>query len=277
MRSFQLIVGVLSSILLSFVDANAQKGAELGAWLGASHYFGDINNLYRINEPGLAFGATARYNFNSRLYIQTQLNYVRLRGSDAKSDNFFDQRRNLAFHTDVFEINPVLGLHFFEYIHGQRGFHLIPYMTMGFAVFQYSPKRRVDGTTYRLREIGTEGQVTGQEYGTISGAWTFGLGAKFDLNYRWSVQVDLNARLAFTDYLDDVSTVYPDVLALARQKGAIAAFLADPSIPDVNQQKIGTRGFQRGDSHDRDMYVSLGVGLMYYFGRLNCPPISYPN
>lgn len=95
---------------------------------------------------------------------------------------------------------------------------------MGFSVFQYSPKRSVDGTVYRLREIGTEGQVTGQEYGPISGAWTFGLGAKFDLNYRWSVQFDINARIAFTDYLDDVSTVYPDVNQLGNQKGAIAAF-----------------------------------------------------
>ncbi|MBK7810852.1 MAG: outer membrane beta-barrel protein [Saprospiraceae bacterium] len=277
MNFLRILLGCSLAVLGGMSEISAQRGAELGGWLGGAHYFGDINNLYRLNEPGLALGGTARFNFNSRLYGQVQLNYARLRGDDAKSDNFFDQRRNLAFFTDLFEINPVIGLHFFDYIHGHRGFHLIPYMTMGFSVFQYSPKRSVDGTVYRLREIGTEGQVTGQEYGPISGAWTFGLGAKFDLNYRWSVQFDFNARIAFTDYLDDVSTVYPDVNQLGNQKGAIAAFLSDPSLPDINQQKIGQRGFQRGDSNDRDMFVTLGVGLMYYFGRLSCPPISYPN
>lgn len=271
---FSLVVLVIG---LNAGDLYGQKGNELGGWIGAAHYFGDLNNLYRLNEPGLAFGGIARHNFNTRFSIQMQLNYARLRGNDHRSSNSFDIRRNLGFYTDVIEINPALCLNFFEYIHGQQGYQISPYMTGGFSVFRFDPRRNVNGNAYLLREIGTEGQVSGQEYGTISGAWTFGAGVKFDLNYRWSINAEINTRLVFTDYLDDVSKQYPDVGQLLLEKGADAAFLSDPSIPDENNQKIGVKGFQRGDSKENDMFITAGVHLLYYFGRLDCPRISVPH
>lgn len=265
-----ILIGLFS------LPLSAQRGVELGGWLGGAHYFGDINNLYRLNEPGLALGGIFRYNFNSRLFMQGQANYARIRGNDSKSSNSFDIRRNLGFFSDIFEISPSIGLNFFEFIHGREGYQISPYMTGGFSVFQYSPKRSFEGEIYRLREIGTEGQVSGQEYGTISGAWTFSFGVRIDLNYRWSINADVNARFAFTDYLDDVSTVYTDVNRLLNQKGPAAAFFADPSIPDAENQKVGVRGFQRGDSKENDMFVTAGISLLYYFGRLDCPTISHP-
>lgn len=93
---------------------NAQRGAEIGAWVGAAHYFGDLNNLYRLNEPGLAAGGIFRFNLNNRVSPQIMLNYSRIRGNDAKSSNSFDVRRNLGFYSDIIELAPSVSFNFFH-------------------------------------------------------------------------------------------------------------------------------------------------------------------
>ena len=51
-------------------NLDAQKGWEAGAWLGAAHYFGDLNTDNEINDLGFAGGAFGRYNFNNRLALK---------------------------------------------------------------------------------------------------------------------------------------------------------------------------------------------------------------
>jgi hypothetical protein len=263
-------------LIFSLHLIRSQKGVELGGWVGVSHYFGDLNNLYRLNEPGISFGAIGRYNLDSRLSAQVLLNYARLRGSDSKSNNQFDIRRNLSFFSDVVEICPSFSLNFFPIIHGKADQGISPHLMAGFSIFYHDPKTRYNDKTYQLRQLGTEGQPTNQEYSIISGAWLIGTGVKVDLSYRWSINVDLNARFAFTDYLDDVSKTYPNFGTIAIERGPVAVALSDPSIPSITGEKIGRAGFQRGDSKEKDMFVTLGVGLLYYFGRLDCPPLSRP-
>ena len=47
---------VVSFLLLSISFSFAQKGWEVGGWLGTSLYYGDLNNKVNFNSPGLAFG-----------------------------------------------------------------------------------------------------------------------------------------------------------------------------------------------------------------------------
>jgi hypothetical protein len=80
----------------------------------------------------------------------------------------------------------------------------------------------------------------------------------------------LSYRFLFTDYLDDISTVYPNVRELESLRGEIAVKLSDRSnIPGFAQQ-----GKQRGDSRNNDKMSFIGVSMMYYFGSLKCPPIN---
>ena len=85
---------LLLFLFISIVNIKAQKGAEVGAWMGSSFYFGDLNNLYRLTEPGLSGGLLFRYNVNSRLSPQCQINYSRLRANDVNSSNL---ARNIIF------------------------------------------------------------------------------------------------------------------------------------------------------------------------------------
>ena len=47
------------------------------------------------------------------------------------------------------------------------------------------------------------------------------MGLKYDLNYEWSLNVELSVRQPGTDYLDDVSTVYPDMFELADRRRCV--------------------------------------------------------
>ena len=109
----QFKILIYSSLFLFLpLLSTSQKGFELGAWLGAAHYFGDLNNLYRLNEPGVAGGLIGRYNYNTRVSTRLQLNYMRIRGNDSKSSNAFDLRRNLSFFSDIIELAPSMQFHF---------------------------------------------------------------------------------------------------------------------------------------------------------------------
>ena len=47
--------------------AQPQKGFEAGPWLGAAHYFGDLNTTYQIDKPGAEGSLALRYNVNQRI------------------------------------------------------------------------------------------------------------------------------------------------------------------------------------------------------------------
>lgn len=251
---------------------SAQKGLELGGWIGAAYYFGDLNTNYRLTKPGFAGGLNARYNLNNRLSTKGSLNYAKLRASDADSDNQFENERNLEFYNDIFEFTGQFEFNFFPYVHGSKDHWYTPYIFGGGSAFYYNPKRKIDGTTYVLRDFGTEGQPSGSEYLPFSGAFTFGGGFKWDIAESWSMNIEFGVRKIFTDYIDDVSGAYPDAIALEASRDATAVLLS--SGTSLNPSVITQTGRQRGNSKDNDTYNFIGVSIMKYFGDLACPKIS---
>ncbi len=261
-----IILGTLSA-------ANAQKGWEAGGWLGGAYYFGDLNTNYDLSMPGLAGGIIARYNFNNRLCFRMGANYGQVMADDARSDNAFERARNLSFESNILEGVFQFEFNFLPYTHGSKDEFFTPYVFAGFNVFRFNPRAEYQGEMVELRNLGTEGQFKGEEYYTVNGGWAYGLGIKLDLSYELSLNFELSARNLFTDYLDDVSTVYPDKGDLRRSRGELAVALSDRSIeiPGVEDSQIGRKGTQRGNSNNNDSYVLLGVGLVYYFGDIECP------
>ncbi len=257
---------------LLFIAQNlaAQQGWEVGGWAGVSNYFGDLNTEWRVNRVGLAGGALARYNFNDRLCARLGVSYGRLAASDKDSKNVYQQRRNLSFRSDIFDISASGEFNFLPYIHGDREYNYTPYMLAGFTVFRYNPKAKYEGKWEELRPLGTEGQFRGEEYNTLGGAFNYGLGLKMDISYRLSFNIELGARSVWTDYLDDVSGNYPNTDDLRSIRGDLAVALSDRSeLP-----KIGQAGRQRGNAKKNDFYTFLGAGVFYYFGSIRCPSVG---
>jgi len=269
---YQFLVGfIFTSFLVSTsVKAQSYKGWEVGAWLGISYYIGDLNPTFNPSSPHLAGGLNGRYNFNERVATKFFLNFSRVSADDADSPNLFDRQRNLSFWSNITEVGAQIEFNFLPYKHGDKIDYFTPYIMGGFNVFGFSPKARLNGQTFNLRDFGTEGQPVGEEYGSISGALIFGGGMKWDLNENWSINIEVGTRQVFTDYLDDVSTVFPNQIVLAAQRGNVAVSLSDRST----ENGIGDPGRQRGNSRDNDSYNFVGISFMRYFGNLECPRIS---
>jgi len=273
----------LSLLFFFSITLFAQEGAEFGGFIGGSHYFGDLNTDFKVNEPNLAFGLVGRYNFNERVSIKLAGSVGQVEANDINSNNTFERRRNLNFKSQVLDASAQIEFNFLPYVHGSKDQFFTPYLFAGFSVTQFNPK-----TTYcesnpslpvdqcggavkevELRPLGTEGQFQGEEYYTTTGGLAFGAGLKVDINYEWSINVEASARRLFTDYLDDVSSIYPDYNDVENLRGPLAVALSDRSVPSPDP--IGETGRQRGNRENKDVVAFLTVGIVYYFGDLKCP------
>ncbi len=263
---FTLTIGLLTFSATSY----GQKGEEVGGYLGTAVYYGDLNTSLSIQKPGVAGGIYAKKNFNNRLSLRGGLNFARVGASDSNSTNNFERGRNLSFNSNIYDFTGGLEFNFLEHNHGSKDKWYTPYVFAGFSVFYFNPTAKLGDTRYSLRKLGTEGQGIGDEYSAVSTALTIATGFKWDISQDLSLNVELTARRLFTDYIDDVSTVFPDFTALEANRGEIAVQLSNRATIDG----IGVEGRQRGNSRTNDTYLVLGIGITKYFGHIYCPKIS---
>jgi hypothetical protein len=259
-------------LILGFsVTTRAQDGFEIGGWIGSAWYFGDLNNNNSYQMPGWSFGVLGRYDFDDRVALRLGGSMARVRADDAVLGNEYERIRNLHFRSPIWEGHLALEFNFLPYVHGSKDNNFTPHIFGGFVVFGYNPQAKLDDRWLKLSELGTEGQEVGNEYYPVGMGWLLGGGFKFDIDHRWSVNVEYGARFTNTDYLDDVSGQYPDPDVLLSRRGIDAVRLADPSTSDP---KLGELGRQRGNSRDNDRYHFFSIGIMRYFSDLKCPAIS---
>ena len=100
-------------ILFISASANAQYNWEVGGGIGLANYLGDIgggageakNSIadLKIGESKLSLSAFSRYRINRRFAIASFLNYGRISGEDANSENRGRRGRNLSFRNDLIE------------------------------------------------------------------------------------------------------------------------------------------------------------------------------
>jgi Domain of unknown function (DUF6089) len=266
----QAFIATILLLVTTQISHAQMRGWELGGWVGASNYFGDLNTDWRLNRAKPALGALCKYNFNDRLSLGASANFTYLEAKDTDSKNDFEQRRNLDFSTYLYEGSTQLEFNFLPYVHGSKDYYFTPYMAAGVAAFRYNPRTKLKGEWVSLREYGTEGQFQGEEYNVTSFAGVGAFGFKLDHSYRWSSFLELSVRKLTTDYLDDVSGTYPDIDDLEAQRGETALLLSDKSITP----KIGETGRQRGNGKNDDTYLFLKIGMTYYFGSIRCPDMG---
>jgi hypothetical protein len=252
------------------VEAQEQRGLiGFGLSAGASNYAGDLDDNFTLPFTRPGFGAHVIFLFRPRIYLRMAVFHGQITASDGSGVNLSgNQYRNLSFYSVINEG----GIHAIYSLQSRnRGFTrrnlIAPYVFVGIAYFQFNPKRKVNGIEYELQKVGTEGQyLTGNypaPYSLNQFSIPFGLGFSLKLSNNFDIGAELGLRKTFTDYLDDVSTVYPDKLQLTAASGPIAAYLADPS---ANPNKpLGHPAFsQRGNPNNRDWYVYTNIHITYY-------------
>lgn len=270
MKKFLIILLFLSSVL-----AKAQYH-EIGFMAGTSYYVGDINTQFHWSpafNPG--GGLIYRHNFNDRVAFKGSILYNRLYAHDKDSRDTWQENRNLHFRNDIFEFSTQVEINFLTYEIGDSRRPSSPYLFVGLALFRHNPEAEFDDRWIDLQPLGTEGQsIDGFEdrYSLTQIAIPFGVGFKFNIAGNVGGSIEWGMRRTFTDYLDDVSTVYVGEGILVEENGPLSSELADRSLAPTGPDGTNT-GMQRGESNREDWYIFTGVILTYKLGkaRVKCP------
>lgn len=245
--------------------------------MGVANYFGDLNSNSSFNMVRPVGGVFLRNNFDTRWVLKSAIGFGQIAYDDKKSQNAFNRQRNLHFKSNILDLSVMLELNFLEFDKQKANKWVSPYFTVGFAMFYYNPQAQYNGKWYYLQPLGTEGQndpsYSGiKKYRLVNFAIPIGGGVKFSVNRNWNIGLLGELRVTFTDYLDDVSGIYPSPLSLPEGSQGIAYALSDRS-GEVGEA-IGKPGNQRGTSKKNDFYLFLGVSASYTFFRVKCPPMS---
>lgn len=261
-------------ILLLFftIGANAQYNWEIGGGINATNYLGDIgggledgrNSIadLKMSETKLGLTAFTRYRINRRFSAGAFLTYGRIAGADSLSENPSRRGRNLSFRNDLYELALRADVMLYmNYDVGRKGYYnpdFKLYAFGGIAGTFSNPKANYQGEWYSLQELTTEGQF--KAYSKIIFAVPVGLG--FYFTYDRVNRFGFEAQYSFTysDYLEDVSTVYADPSklpndlsrALANRRGEVD----DDDLPHPNNY---TEGNKRGNPDNYDSYMFLRV------------------
>jgi len=242
-------------------------GTQFLGDLGGKNKIGKDYSLVDLDLPSTNLGGMVgfRYRFHPYWATTTSLNVGMLRGDDKLTTEPFRNARNLHFRSIVVELSQRLELIILanekfgarQKIRGHkhaRDKNSQLYLFGGIGVSYFNPKAQYNGSWIALRPLNTEGQ--GLEGGAketlpITATIPMGIGFRIGLNRMWRLGIEATYVKTFSDYIDDVSTVYYDPTKLG---SAEAAYLSNPSP----QASWFAPGEQRGDKQ-KDAYFYLNI------------------
>jgi hypothetical protein len=267
-----------------FTNFNTQKNWSMNKKeflfaFGATQFTGDLGGRDRIGKDfsmvDIDFPSTSinglfgfRYRFHPFFTTVTTLQIGKMKGSDSLTNEIVRESRNLHFKSNVFELTQRIEM--ILYANEQFGArYKIPgrtgnknrderlYVFTGIGCNYFNPKARYQGSWVALDPLNTEGQ--GKEGGAretlpISLTIPFGVGFRVGVGRMWKIGVEASYIKTFTDYMDDVSTVYFDPSQL---NSPAAQYLSNPANGNVNWFAPGQ---QRGDKN-KDAYYYLNFTI----------------
>jgi hypothetical protein len=255
-----------------------QEG-EFGIGAGAGHYFGDLNTRSKLNRPKFAGTLFFRKNFGNYIAVRVGASYARLGYSDIyNTHNEYMRLRNLSFNSNVWELALQGDFNFFRFMPGEPGYNFTPYITLGAGVFSYDPYAYLQGEKIFLRPLGTEGQGSSlypdrQQYSSMAISFPFGAGIKYSINERTNIGFEILHRFTNTDYLDDVSKTYvdPSVFPTNPDGSPSNAQLLHDRSYELLTEPIGIPGRQRGNSRQKDQFVTAVFYVTFNLQSYKCP------
>lgn len=317
-------VAQFSGKKLAFANAKQYITLEISA--NALNYFGDIapqanfaSTDISFTRPGIGISSSIRLGKS----LSTRLGFMwgRLRSSDfevADPDNRSDiyrYARNLQFRNNIKDLSLLFVYDIFpnRYTVALRQ-SFTPYIFGGVSVFHHSPQGLVPsvavlnpGETLSAEQIPESGnwvalkplQTEGKNYSNFSFSIPVGAGVRFRLNQLMDLEAEVNYRLSFTDYLDDISTDYVDKGTLGSELAKImsdralepvdvvsgesrealftdsnsvlntnlATYTGADGVEYIHLPGYGQAGAQRGDPNDNDVFLTTTVRLVIMLGR----------
>jgi hypothetical protein len=271
MRSL-LFFFLLSSSLLK-----SQTGLYLDVTAGFSNYQGDLQDKYFTTEQARAAGGIGiRGEVTDKLAFRLNFIVAGIKAADSYQKKQILQDRNLSFRSTITELNVLADYTFLNL----NDYGLSPYLFAGVAVFHFNPYTFDSvGSKFFLKPLSTEGQGLNaypniKNYALTQISLPFGAGVRWRIANNMLLSYEIGLRKTFTDYLDDVSTVYVDPLLLATERGDKAVELAFRGN-QKNNVAYPPAGTIRGGSKFKDWYYVSGLTLSIAINKVSSSAIGW--
>jgi len=250
--------------LLNVLFVPAQR-VFIGVTGGLSNYNGDLlDKLYHKKLTNGFIGLTVHYELQDQILIRGSYNFARVNGSDIYSEKEDLRMRNLHFESAISEFS-IVGEYYLFNLYERR---FSPYGFVGLGIFHFNPYA-YDSASNKvfLQPLSTEGQgiyPDKKPYSLWQPTIPFGGGVKFAITENLRVGFEIGLRKLFTDYLDDVSTSYPDQndLLAARGQTAVDFSYRSDEVPG-GDLAFPTKQTQRGGAEQKDMYYFTGLNISF--------------
>lgn len=248
--------------------AFAQRSHMLGAGVGTIYYYGDLSDIFVSSNLKPAGTISYQKYLSENVAFRGGFSLGQIAGSDVLANDKGRTLRDLSFKSMVGEVNAVMVYEFFQDKHfgnSQKAHHLSPYVFGGMGMFFFNPKGKYEGEWHALQPLGTEGQHLNEgkgPYSRVQISFPAGFGLNLRLTANTGISAEIGYRLTMTDYLDDVSTSYPDFDALRETNGPVAMALSTG-----NKEAVFLPGDKRGNPEKNDGYMFMTMSFNYYLSR----------
>lgn len=215
---------------------------SINGGLGVAYYTGDLSDGVNMSHLGLGpmLEAGLNYRLSEHFSLRGGFRIYQVSADQKHSKNYTG---NLSFKS----LNPDI------YLGGQANLiaftrepRFNPYLFAGVGFTHLNSKAKLDNQWHKLAPQTTEGV----SYNRLPLIITAGIGVNYRYNDRWSVGLELTNNFAQSDYLDDVSTFYPDPTVLPSD---LSRRLSDRS-PEIGLP-AQVPGNIRGNPNQKDSYL----------------------
>ena len=242
---------------------NESKGTWLGLFVGQMNYQGDLNpNSFTFAHSKATAAITIRQSFNRWISLKGGLAIGSIEAADRYNRDYL-KPRNLSLYTTIKEASLSLEASLLDL----STTHFTPYVYGSVSLYHFNPWAYDNsGKKVFLQPLSTEGQGLSQfpkqeSYKLTQLALGFGVGARYAINDNINIGVEFSQRKTFTDYLDDVSSIYVDYNTLLQAKGIKAVEMAYRGDELPGGQPYPGHGEQRGTPSEMDWYYFFGINF----------------
>ena len=289
----------------------SMKYSSLSFGLGTSHFYGDVGSLTNLKSVRWNINCSYTYTLNNKINLGVSASYIRLSGDDFYSNNDADFIRNLHFRNDIKQLSTFIEYHPLNHTSDfRKRINISPYLLSGIGYYFHNPQAKLPldlGNKWvDLEPIHTEGQginpIYPEPYKLSGISIPLGFGLQYKYSKHFNLVVEVVHYTPFSDYIDDVSGVYPNRILFNNEFGSVLSnrsgeqFAADTgnnrsdrvtkyleyngvlSAFPFNELGafVGTTGSNRGSKIGNDNFFVTTFKIQYLIPHLKirCPKIN---
>ncbi len=243
---------IIVAVFLSF-SGFAQKTADIGIWIGASSYWGDMTTVNYGESINPVFGAFFRYNFNKRVALRTSF----LSGKVGAVGDI--ENTPWMFEKSVQDMSMMIEINYLNYILGAKNTPFTPYIMagLGFTGYDYSITEDLYNNIINVNPNTLVENVNADDP-AFEMSIPFGMGIKYTFGKKLGVGLEVQFRKLMDDRLDDLDDPFAYGVSVPATDGG------DPVITE----------YRYADKwHNNDYVPFVGINLTYSINLTNqvCP------